>query len=105
MASPTLLASFRAEGLKLRKRPAARMLAGAWFVMMLNFAYVLPYFSRDSGAAGGGPLSATLPANLVANAVGGFAFMGGAIAMILGALVAGHDRINRVTADRVAEYS
>lgn len=101
-----------------------------------------------------GPLPATLPANLIANALGGFAVMGGAIAMILGALVAGseydwgsrktaltqrpgrltifggmvaalatallavvlvhlrsrrgcqcHDRINRVTADRVAEHS
>lgn len=88
-----MLASFRAELLKLRKRPATWLLGGVWLAMLLTFAYLLPYFSKDSATPGpgGGPLLDTLPANLVSNAVGGFALFGGALVMILGALVAGSE--------------
>lgn len=88
-----MLASFRAEMLKLGKRPATWLLGGVWLAMLLTFAYLLPYFSKDSATPGprGGPLLDTLPANLVTNAVGGFALFGGALAMILGALVAGSE--------------
>lgn len=80
-----MLASFRAEMLKLGKRPATWLLGGVWLAMLLTFAYLLPYFSQDSAAPGpgGGPLADTLPTNLVTNAVGGFALFGGALAMIL----------------------
>ncbi len=87
-----MFASLRAELLKLRKRPATWLLGGVWLAMLLTFAYLIPYFSTDSSAPGpGGPLSDTLPANLVPNAVGGFALFGGALAMILGAIVSGSE--------------
>ncbi len=88
-----MLASSRAELLKLGKRPATWLLGGVWLCMLLTFGYLLPYFSKDSAAPGpgGGPLLDTLPENLVGNAVGGFALFGGALAMILGALVAGSE--------------
>lgn len=85
-----MFASFGAELLKLRKRPATWLLGGVWLAMLLTFAYLLPYFSSDS-SFGPDPITDTLPANLVGNAVGGFALFGGALAMILGALVAGSE--------------
>lgn len=84
-----MFASFVAELLKLRKRPATWVLAAVWLAMLLTFAYALPYFS--SPGPGGDPIATTLPTNLVGNATGGFALFGGALAMILGALVAGSE--------------
>lgn len=89
-----MFASFRAELFKLRKRPATWLLGGVWLALLLTFAYLLPYFSSggsSGGGPGGDPVTDTLPANLVSNAVGGFALFGGALAMILGALVAGSE--------------
>lgn len=84
-----MLASFNAELMKLRKRPATLVLAVVWLAMQLTFGYLLPYFSADG--PGAGPLQDTLPAGLVGNAVGGMALFGGALAMILGVLVAGSE--------------
>ncbi|MQA12909.1 MAG: ABC transporter permease subunit [Pseudonocardiaceae bacterium] len=89
-----MLSSVSAELLKLRKRPATWVLAGAWLSLLLFFGYVLTYLSyRSAGdtAAGRRILADALPANLVANTVGGYALFGGAIVMILGALVAGSE--------------
>ena len=88
-----MFASFRAELFKLRKRPATWLLGGVWLAMLVTFPYLLPYLSKDAATPGamGGPLTDTLPSNLVSNAVGGFALFGGALAMILGALVAGSE--------------
>jgi ABC-type transport system involved in multi-copper enzyme maturation permease subunit len=88
-----MLASVRAELLKLRKRPAVWVLGGVWLAMLLTFGYLLPYFSSPDSTVGPGasPLAELLPGNLVANTVGGYALFGGALVMILGALVAGSE--------------
>ena len=87
-------ASASAELLKLRKRPAIWVLAGVWLALLTFFGYLLPYLgylTGDSSAPRSGALADTLPANLVGNAVAGYALFGGAIVMILGALVAGSE--------------
>lgn len=86
--------SFTAELLKLRKRPATWVLAGVWLALLSTFGYLLPYLgylTDDAGAARIGPLADTLPANLVSNAIAGSALFGGALVMILGALVSGSE--------------
>src|SRR5918998_754925 len=92
-------ASASAELLKLRKRPAIWVLAGVWLALLTFFGYLLPYLGYLTGGSsaprsdpmGSGALADTLPANLVGNAVAGYALFGGAIVMILGALVAGSE--------------
>jgi ABC-type transport system involved in multi-copper enzyme maturation permease subunit len=89
-----MFASASAELLKLRKRPAIWVLAGVWLTLLTFFGYLLPYLgyvTGDSSAPRSGALADTLPANLVGNAVAGYALFGGAIVMILGALVAGSE--------------
>lgn len=87
-----MLASFSAELLKLRKRPAAWVLGGVWLTMMVTFAYLLPYFAAPDGdGPGGRRITDLLPAGIIGNTVGGYALFGGALVMILGALVAGSE--------------
>lgn len=91
---PQIVASASAELLKLRKRPAIWVLAGVWLALLTFFGYLLPYLGSvtgDSSAPRSAALADTLPANLVGNAVAGYALFGGAIVMILGALVAGSE--------------
>jgi ABC-2 type transport system permease protein len=86
--------SLRAELLVMRKRASTWILMGVWVLLGLLFAYLLPYLSFRGGGAGAfaqptlGPL---LPRELVANALGGFPFFGGVIALMLGVLAAGSD--------------
>lgn len=71
------------------------VLVAIYFVMGLFFGYVVPYLVYKTG---GGPelegvpleqiLNEALPHNLVSSVVGGFPLFGGAIALIIGALVA-----------------
>jgi ABC-type transport system involved in multi-copper enzyme maturation permease subunit len=93
-------ASFRAELLKLRKRPAIWILIVVFLLLSQVFGYLIPYVSYRSG--GGGPgfvgaapsnqiLADILPAGLVANAIEGFPLFGGAIALIIGALASGSE--------------
>lgn len=88
-----MLASFSAELMKLGKRPATWVLAGVWLTMLVFFAYLLPYLTTEELPAGQAEQSMadTLPAGLVGNAVAGYALFGGALALILGALVAGSE--------------
>jgi ABC-2 type transport system permease protein len=93
--------SFRAETLKIRKRPAMWIVAGVYLVLSQVFGYLIPYVSYLSdgeggpGFAGAVPpeqiLAYILPAGLVSNLLGGFPLFGGAIALIIGALVAGSE--------------
>jgi len=88
-----MLASVGAEWMKLRKRPSTWVLGGVWLAMLVFFAYVLPYLTADSqtGPQAANGLAETLPAQLVGNAVAGYALFGGALALILGALSAGSE--------------
>ncbi len=88
-----------AELLKLRKRPAVWILVGVWLALNLTFAYLFPYLRYRTGEpAGPGDaaptdqlLSTVLPANLVPNVLGGYPLFGGAIVLILGALITGSE--------------
>jgi ABC-type transport system involved in multi-copper enzyme maturation permease subunit len=89
-----MFASVSAEVFTLRKRPALWLLGGVWLGLLMFFGYVLnwlSYLSAEDPAAGQRILADALPANLVGNAVAGYALFGGAMVMILGALVAGSE--------------
>ena len=92
--------SFFAEVLKLRKRPAVWVLGGLWLAVVVLFLYLLPALvlaaTTPPGAAGTGvpegQLSFLAPQNLVPYLLG-FLFpgLGTAVALILGAMVAGSE--------------
>jgi ABC-type transport system involved in multi-copper enzyme maturation permease subunit len=88
-------ASFTAELLKLRKRPATWLIAGVWVVLSLVFGYVFPFFSYQGGASGAVDpervLAEALPAELVPAAVQGFPMFAGALALLLGAVATGSE--------------
>lgn len=103
-----MLGSFRAELLKLRKRPATWVLALVWVAVVMLFGYVLTYSfvanappppddipeeaqaqQEDFAQA---QLDALLPENVLENMFGGGFFgIGAAIVLILGALAAGSE--------------
>lgn len=95
-----MLASFSAEFLKIRKRPATLVLALIWFSLVVLFGYVLTYAifanpPEDSIPPGTDPqefLEVLYPENLLPNVLSGFPSTGGApIALILGALAIGSE--------------
>jgi ABC-2 type transport system permease protein len=96
MSSP-VLSTVAAELLKLVRRPAAWVLLAVAAILNQVFAYVVPYLSYTSGDGGGMSdgatphqlLASTLPDQLVANTIGGFAVFAGALALVLGALMFG----------------
>lgn len=89
-------ASFRAELLKLRKRPFVYLIAAAWLVLSQAFGFVVPYLGYLQDDSGTGPPAEMLladlsPQNLVANATAGLPIFGGTLAVILGAVVIGSE--------------
>ena len=94
-----MIASFTAEILKLRKRPATWVLLGVVLGLTQLFGYVLPYSSwltsdqnfRTQGLDPQAVLAGTLPGELVPTSLGGFPVFAGALALILGALATGSE--------------
>jgi ABC-2 type transport system permease protein len=94
-----MIGSFSAEILKLRKRPAIWVLVGVVLLLTQVFGYLLPYSSYATGGQnqqteGIDPqqvLAGVLPGELVPTSLGGFPVFAGALALILGALVAGSE--------------
>lgn len=92
-----LIASSRAEWLRLRKWPAVWVLVGTWLLLNLTFGYVFNYiaYATDSAnfASEGVPpealLADILPAAVPDIFANGMPMFGGAIVMILGALASG----------------
>lgn len=88
-----LVASTRAELLRLRRWPAVWIMLGIWTLLNITFAYVFPYLSATTGGSAGpieGALMAeVLPANVPDALIGGMPLFGGAIMLILGALAVG----------------
>jgi len=92
-----ILASTRAELLRLRKWPAVWVTIGAWLALAAMFGYVFNYVSYatgDNGFSNEGQTAASLladllPANVPAVMIQGTPMFGGALMMVLGALVAG----------------
>jgi ABC-2 type transport system permease protein len=92
-------ASFSAEILKLRKRPATWVLLAVVLGLTQLFGYVLPYSSwltsdqnfQTQGQNLQAVLAGTLPGELVPTSLGGFPVFAGALALILGALATGSE--------------
>ncbi len=101
-----MVSSFRAEFLKLRKRPATWVLALVWATLVILFGYLLTYSfvsapedapreQRAQQEAFNEELLTTLmPENLLENLFGNGTFgIGGAIVLILGSLAAGSEYV------------
>lgn len=93
-----LINSTRAELLRMRKWPAVWITIGAWAAMSLMFGYLfnyLAYKTGDNSFSNEGETQASLLAQLVPSGipdvlVQGLPMFGGALAMVLGAIVAGN---------------
>lgn len=87
----------RAELFKVAKRPSAWVLLVAAVILNQIFSYLIPFLSYagngqlDEGATKADLLASTLPPQLVGNTISGFPVFAGALAMVLGALVAGSE--------------
>jgi ABC-2 type transport system permease protein len=98
MTVTDLLAGARAELLRLRKWPAVWVVVGAWLALGLMFGYLLGYVAYATGDlnfASDGETRAELLAELLPSAVPdvlvqGMPMFGAALAMVLGAIVAGN---------------
>jgi ABC-2 type transport system permease protein len=90
-----VLASARADILRLRRWPTVWVLVGIWLLLNIMFTYVFPYLSyrNGSGAFADRPradlLAGVLPAHVGLSVVQGMPMFGGAIILTLGALAAG----------------
>ncbi|MFI7429227.1 ABC transporter permease [Micromonospora sp. NPDC049836] len=84
--------SFRAELVKLVRRPANWLLLAITLALSLIFTYLFPYASIAGGTDGPNTdrsLPALLPDQLVGNSLGGLPVFLGAILLILGVLTVG----------------
>lgn len=90
--------STRAELLRLRKWPAVWITLGAWLALSLMFGYLFNYLSYASGdnsfsnegATKASLLAEMMPANVPDVLLQGMPMFGGALMMVLGAIVAGN---------------
>jgi ABC-2 type transport system permease protein len=90
--------STRAELLRLRKWPAVWVTLGAWLAMSLMFGYLFSYLSyktgdlsfADEGSTREALLAGLMPASVPDVLVQGMPMFGGALMMVLGAIVAGN---------------
>lgn len=89
----TLANSFVAELDKLCRRPATWVIVAGWATMSIMFAYVVPYTTYTGAPADRQPalLVPLLPDQMIGNVLSGFPVFGGAIALVLGALVVGSE--------------
>ena len=88
--------SVKAELRKMRFRSGVWVLAAICLFLILFFGYALPYLLRDNPSTANPELGTTqeviatlLPDQFLATAIGGVAGFGGALALILAAMVAG----------------
>jgi ABC-type transport system involved in multi-copper enzyme maturation permease subunit len=92
------LHSTRADLLRLRKWPAVWVTIGAWLALNAMFAYLFNYITYTSGSSNFSNrgesraelLASLLPAALPHTIPQGMPLFGGAIMMVLGAIVAGN---------------
>ena len=93
-----ILTTTRAELRRLRRWPAMWVILGTWAVMTLTFGYVFDYVSYRTGDTGfvnrGAStdlmLAELLPDHVPDTLLQGMPMFGGALMMVLGALVAGN---------------
>jgi ABC-2 type transport system permease protein len=92
------VASTRAELLRLRKWPAVWITIGAWMALTTMFGYLFNYLSyktgdtsfSNEGETSQSLLADILPANIPHVFIQGMPMFGGALMMMLGAIVAGN---------------
>jgi ABC-2 type transport system permease protein len=90
-----MIASLRAELLRLRKWPVTWVITGVWLTLNVFFGYLLDYLSYRDAAGGGdrrlaGALLAQLsPAQVPSTMVTGLPMFGSALVLILAALATG----------------
>jgi hypothetical protein len=90
-----MIASTRAELLRLGKWPASWVIIGVWLLLTVFFGYVLDYLAyRDAESAGNAGEAAALlsqlsPAGVPTTAVSGLPMFGGALVLTLAALATG----------------
>jgi ABC-2 type transport system permease protein len=90
-----MIASLRAELLRLRKWPVTWVITGVWLTLNLFFGYLLDYLSYRDAVGGGdqrlaGALLAQLsPAQVPSTMVTGLPMFGSALVLILAALATG----------------
>ena len=92
------IASTRAELLRLRKWPAVWITIGAWLALTTMFGYLFNYLSyktgdtsfSNEGETSQSLLAEILPANIPHVFLQGMPMFGGALMMMLGAIVAGN---------------
>lgn len=91
----TILASTRADLLRLRAWPAAWVVAAAWLFLLTLFNYVFNYIAYRTGSdsfstegAGAGLLAQVLPAGVPEAVTAGTPMFGGALMLVLGAMSA-----------------
>ena len=93
-----LINSTRAELLRMRKWPAVWVTLGAWLALALMFGYLFSYLSyktgdlsfADEGSTREALLAGLLPSGIPDVLVQGMPMFGGALMMVLGAIVAGN---------------
>jgi len=93
-----VLNSTRADLLRLRKWPAVWVTIGAWLTMNAMFGYIFDYVTYSSGdnsfsnegQSSADLLAKLLPAAVPDNLAQGMPMFGGAIMMVLGAIIAGN---------------
>ncbi len=92
------IASTNAELLRLRKWPAVWVTLAAWLALTAMFGYLFNYLSystgdssfSNEGATGASLLAEILPGNVPNVLLQGMPMFGGALMMVLGAIVAGN---------------
>lgn len=92
-----MIASARADLLRIRKWPATWVISGTWLLLTALFGYVFNYVSYRSGdsnfasegATADRLLESVLPVSVPEVLVAGTPMFGGALLMVLGAMVAG----------------
>ncbi|MGY2875981.1 ABC-2 type transport system permease protein [Marmoricola sp. URHA0025 HA25] len=97
-AGSSALQSTRADLLRLRKWPAVWVTVGAWLALNAMFAYLFNYITYTSGTSNFSTegesradlLAGLLPSGLPDTIPQGMPLFGGAIMMVLGAIIAGN---------------
>ena len=98
MSATSTVACTKAELLRLRRWPAVWITIGAWMGLTTMFGYLFNYLSyktgdttfSNEGATSQSLLAELLPANIPHVFIQGMPMFGGALMMMLGALVAGN---------------